>query len=173
MPKPRQSDVLQEIARLRRARQQAPQREQQAALAAALDALDVMGTLETARRARGRLCHGPKAVYGMDPAPWSGAVLWQRAPGYYGYRVLTLIGVWALQQDDAVCLTIGTRPLPYRLDFYDGEAYHKLIRRDFAMYYLDPGTPPAPDSRAVSFPVEAGARLAQRDAIRQALARIG
>lgn len=172
MPKPRQSDVLQEIARLRRARQNAPQAAQQAALAAALDGLDAMGALEALQRQRRPLCHGPKAVCGLSPAPWSGAVIWQRPAGYYGYRTLTLIGVWALREGEAVRTIIGKRLLPYRLDFYDGEAYHKLIRREFSLYYQDDGAPPAPEHWAASFIYDAAARLPQRDTLVSLLAQI-
>ena len=141
-----------------------------AELARALDALDTWGALEDALKAMPRLlAHGPKALQGIDAAEraWVGAAIWRRGDGYHGYKVLTVTGVWAAMRDDAPHVLVGTKYLPFAAPFYEAEAYHKLIRSGFSVYYADDGAPPA--APRYDAPYHAGQRLALRDAIRAAL----
>lgn len=117
-----------------------------------LDALNAWGTLEETRRALAgitQLINGPKAFTSSARSlyPYAGAVIWKRAPGYHGYKTLTLIGVWALHdftpdRQVAPSIVIGIKRLAYRPAFYDAEAYMKLIRRDYTLYYQDDYEPP-------------------------------
>ncbi len=149
-PRPTPASIAAQIARIRRARDEAPLREAQAELAAVLDGLNALDALEALReRTVSRvLSGGPLTVQGALPAPWVGALIWQRAPGYFGYKMLTLYGLWALQLPDRLELRAGTRRLPYILDFYEADAYHKRIRREYALYYGDHSAPPGADDAA-------------------------
>jgi len=167
------TDIRSEIARLRRQYAEAPQRAQQDALAQTLDALDTMGALEKlVQRLSRHLSHGPRAVSGLEPIPWVGAVIWQRAPGYFGYRTLTLFGAWAQYAGEDIHVCTGLRHLAYSIDFYDGEAYIKLIRRDFSLYYGDDGRPPPVEAWSSCFTYITQERLSQRDLLAKALSSL-
>jgi hypothetical protein len=100
-----------------------------------------------------------------------GAVLWQRAPGYFGYKLLTLYGLWALHTaEGGVQVLAATRRLAYALDFYEADAYHKRIRREFTLYYNDNGHPPAEPAWSAEY--SAGDRLALRAQAAAALAAL-
>ncbi len=142
----------------------------QAECARALDALNALGFLEELGRARfsPRLSSPPRAYAGDLPSPWVSAVFWTRPPGYLGYKVLSVYGVWASIDDaDAISITIGMKKLPFARPFFDPEPYHKLFRRDYTLYYDDDGAPPA--QPAFSEPYTPANRLAQRDSVRAAL----
>ncbi|MGL4648429.1 MAG: hypothetical protein ACRC1H_03400, partial [Caldilineaceae bacterium] len=89
------------MAQIRRSLAEAPLREVQSELAAVLDGVNALGALDALREAglSKLLSGGPLVVQGSAPAPWVGAVIWQRAPGYFGYKMLTLYGVWALREN--------------------------------------------------------------------------
>lgn len=165
----RPTSVLAQIAQIRREKAEAPKRAAQDELARILDGLNVWGTLEDLRMKRfsPNLCYGPKAIGGLQPEPFVGVVLWHRSTGYYGYKVLTLLGVWARGEKDNTVILIGTRRLPYTVDFYEAEAYHKLIRRDYDLYYKDDSTPP---SDALAIPYSTELRLTLRETIAAELA---
>jgi hypothetical protein len=132
-------------------------------LAKALDALNAFDALDTVRRKRYNTatCFGP-APFTSPAAPtqvenlprWIGVLIWRRAPGYYGYKTLTLTGVWAVESpapaesdaaakadDGPITIIVGERIIPYTSDFYVAEAYFKLIRTTFTDYYSDDGRP--------------------------------
>lgn len=136
-----------------------------------LDALNAWDALETARqRADRRFAWGPKAVASRLTAgvpvviPYAGAVIWRRAPGYHGYKTLTLIGVWCMATADPALLLVrvATRRLAYRPPFYDPEAYMSIMRRDYTAYYDDDGSPPAADAGLSDVIYAAAERLTQR-----------
>ncbi|MCA9903894.1 MAG: hypothetical protein KC547_08560, partial [Anaerolineae bacterium] len=135
----------------------------QAELAKILDDLDAWAAVETARARYSRLiAWGPKIVKGDIPSPWVGVVMWRRASGYTGYRTLSLGGVWAVQDQQAVRIIMGQRTLPYAAAFYEAEVYHKLMRKDFTIYYDDDGAPPAPLLRSLDATYDPQERLALR-----------
>ena len=144
--RPTHDSIVAQVARLRRLRDEAPVRAAQAELAAILDHLNALDALDQLRTSvwSQYLSGGPLAVQGATPVPWVGAVIWQRAPGYFGYKTLTLVGLWALKTGEHVQLRAGTRRLAYALDFFEADAYHKRIRREFGLYYADDGAPPSP-----------------------------
>ncbi|MCA9910148.1 MAG: hypothetical protein KC519_15930 [Anaerolineae bacterium] len=143
----------------------------QAELAKILDDLDAWAAVETARAYYSRLiAWGPKIVKGDIPSPWVGVVMWRRASGYTGYRTLSLGGVWAVQDQQAVRIIMGQRTLPYAAAFYEAEVYHKLMRKDFTIYYDDDGAPPAPLLRSLDATYDPQERLALRETILQVLA---
>jgi hypothetical protein len=171
--RPSRVSIALQVARLRRLHDEAPLRAAQAELATVLDGLNALDTLDSLRvNALSRLLSGgPVAVSGAAPAPWVGAVMWQRAPGYFGYKLLTLYGLWALQPAEGpVRVLAGTRRLAYALDFYEADAYHKRIRREFALYYNDDGHPPAEPAWSAQYRAED--RLALRGQAAAALAAL-
>jgi hypothetical protein len=109
-----------------------------------LDGLNAWDALDRARRQVSgsgpiRLAFGPKPVAGPD---YAGAVIWKRAPGYFGYKILTVIGIWCTRTADAAHILIGSKQLPYQAPFFDPEAYYAILRRDYRTYYADDGAPP-------------------------------
>jgi hypothetical protein len=171
----RPTSILEQVARIRRAREAAPRLAAQEGLARILDGLNTWGALEAVRAAHftPQLCFGPKAVSGLMPEPWVGAVIWHRPPGYYGYRVLTLLGVWALEppepKTEPVTVVIGARRLSFAAPFFEPEAYHKLIRHGFDVYYADDGRPP---EQGIRLRYSDEQRLALRDQVAAALAAL-
>lgn len=142
----------------------------QAELARILDDLGAWDALEMARAQRPRLLTwGPKAVNGIVPKPWVGGVIWQRGSGYTGYRTLLIAGIWAQQIDGGCLMSVGQKVVPYAAPFYEAEAYHKLIRAGFDVYYRDDGSPPPPASRRLEVIYDPETRPALRDKIRSAL----
>lgn len=115
--------------------------------AAILDGLNAWDALDQFRRkafAR-QLAYGPKAVQSPRTELWVGVVIWSRAPGYFGYKTLTLTGVWIVDRDGQAGVIVGQRHTAFAHGFYDPEAYHKLIRKDYAVYYKDDGRPASGD----------------------------
>jgi hypothetical protein len=167
----RYDDIMRRIAERRAQQQQAPQLEVQQSLARLLDSVDAMGKLETLSRSRPlrRTTFGPKAYQGLQPHPWVGVVVWRRDAGYHGYKHLNLIGVWAFQEADTPYLTVATKPLKYTARGYEAEAYHKLIKKNFDLYYRDDGSPPSPASRRYTVAYDPAERLSIRQAIRDEL----
>ncbi len=176
---PSRADLLKLIAERQKREALAPLLARQNELARTLDALNAYDALELIRRKRFNVttCFGPRPLYGLAPSPWVGVLIWQKAPGYYGYKTLTLYGVWARDaapppEGDAkpVEIVIGRKPIPYTSDFYVAEAYFKLIRDGFDAYYADDGRPPAhPDSLLI---YDAAKRLEQRTTLVGLLARL-
>ena len=172
--RPSHRSIAAQVAQIRRARDEAPLHATQAELAAILDGLNALGELDKLREAglSRLLSGGPMAVQGSQPEPWVGAVIWQRAPGYFGYRTLTLYGMWALRHGPETRLRTGVRRLAYALDFFEADAYHKRIRREFALYYADEGAPPAEDAAAWTATYTPDNRLALRAEAAEALTRL-
>ena len=166
----RQTTILQQVAQIRRERAEAPKRAAQENLARILDGLNVLGTLETLRAMRfsPHLCYGPKTVGALEPVVCVGVVLWFRPAGYYGYKTLTLLGVWAQGEGTIPTIAVGVKRLAFARDFYDAEAYHKLIRRGYDLYYNDDGLPP-PDAFTIAYSAEM--RLSLRETIAAELAK--
>jgi hypothetical protein len=164
----RYAEIMRRLA-ARKAKQVAAQSHDD--LARILDALDAWGKVERMAKAkalRGR-CWGPKDIRGLAPAAWVGVMGWHRAPGYHGYKTLTLWGVWAVAEAETPLVVVGAKHVAYSAPFYEAEAYHKLMRRGFSTYYTDDGSPPSPASRRLSIPYDPAARLALRDTVRDAL----
>jgi hypothetical protein len=128
--------LLRQVQTMVRQREVAPA---QAELAAVLDGLDTWGVLENARdRApQGTTFYGPGVVRRGDAV---GVVLWHKAPGFHGYKTLTLFGVWAVAGGR---LVVGTKRLTYSAATYNPESYHKLIRKGYKTYYKDDNVPPS------------------------------
>jgi hypothetical protein len=166
----RQTTILQQVAQIRRERAEAPKRAAQENLASVLDGLNVLGTLEDLRQKRfsPNLCYGPKTVGTLEPVVCVGVVLWHRPAGYYGYKTLTMLGVWARGEGTIPMIFVGVKRLAYARDFYDAEAYYKLIRRSYDLYYDDDSLPPA-DAFTILYSAEQ--RLSLRETIAAELAK--
>ncbi|MCL4249981.1 MAG: hypothetical protein KJ065_17675 [Anaerolineae bacterium] len=161
--RPSPSSILQQVRQLRA-------QPVQAELAKILDDLDAWTAVEAALARYSRLiAWGPKTVKGDTPSPWVGVIMWRRASGYTGYRTLSLSGVWTVQEAHVVRIIMGQRTLPYAAPFYEAEVYHKLMRKDFTVYYDDNGAPPAPLLRSLDVTYDLQARLALRETILQVL----
>jgi hypothetical protein len=160
--RPSQASILREIRALRA-------QPSQEALARTLDALDTWSILEVACARRPSLrSWGPKAVQGVLPRPWVGSVLWQRGEGYAGYRTLLIAGIWACDDEGGQRLIIGQKTLPYAAPFYEAEAYHKLMRTGFDVYYRDDGAPPPSTSRVLDIAYAEAQRLELREKLKAA-----
>jgi hypothetical protein len=166
----RQTTVLEQVALIRRAKVEAPKRAAQEELARILDGLNVWGALDDlrAKRFSPNLCSGPKALGGLEPVPYVGVVIWHRPAGYYGYKTLTVLGVWARVESGLPAILIGTKRLAFSAPFYDAEAYHKLIRRSYDLYYHEDGAPPAD---GLVIPYHHDDRLPLRERVAAELAR--
>lgn len=162
---PKSDDLLNEIIARRKALQQAPE---QNALERVLDDLNAFDALDQLRR-RTQLCYGPKVIHSGGKLISTGVVIWRRAPGYYGYKTLSLIGLWTFHRDEQTLVAIGTKKLAFSPPFYDADAYHKLIRKDYDLYYQDDRTPPAKPAFAVRYDAEQ--RLDLRETVARELAR--
>jgi hypothetical protein len=172
MPARRPTSILAQIAEIRQTRADAPLRAAQNDLAVILDKLNALGTLDDIRRARfsPALSAGPKAVSGLTPAPWVGVVAWARPAGYFGYKTLTLMGVWAVAETP-IRVIVGAKRLAYAAPFFDAEAYHKLFKKGFETYYGDNVATPPEDS-PTSFPYDDAQRLQLRETLATALAEV-
>ena len=95
-------------------------------------------------------------------------MIWRRPAGYHGYKVLTLIGVWALLRDERAQIIVGAKQLGFSAPFYDAEAYDKLIRKNYDLYYADDHQPPA--APTFSAPYNAEQRLELRETVARSLA---
>lgn len=166
----RYEEILRKIAE-RKAREQA-----QSALTARRDALmraldllnahDALAALGAVAQQHGHW-YGPDVRAGTT---WSAVVIWGCPRKYRGYRQLTLIGVWALHKEDGIQIVVGKRQLAFKPDFYEAEAFYKLIRSGFDVYYADDGRPPAPnEGRLYDEPYDLAGRLEQRRAVIGAL----
>ncbi len=144
----KQDDLLNEIMARRKANQLTQQTDP---LARVFDELNVMDTLGGIAR-RANLCYGPKVIKSAYPS--LGVVIWQRAAGYHGYKTLNLVGVWLFERDEGVTIAIGRKPLTFGAPFYEAEAYHKLIRNAYDLYYKDDNRPPAKPSYSTRYDPE-------------------
>ena len=161
--RPTPTSILRQIAQLRA-------QPAQEALARILDSLDAWGAAEVALKLLPRLTTwGPKAVSGTSPMAWVGVVVWQRAAGYTGYKLLTVRGIWAQQEGTDARIIVGQKVLPFTPPFYEAEAYHKLIRKGFDIYYSDNGSPPT--TRWYNALYTEAQRLEMREAVRAAMAK--
>ena len=166
----RQTTVLEQVALIRRTKVEAPKRAAQEDLARILDGLNTWDALDDLREKRfaRSLCSGPIALGGLEPVPYVSVVIWYRPAGYYGYKTLTVLGVWARADAGLTTIAVGAKRLAYSAPFYDAEAYHKLIRRNYDLYYKDDGLPPA-DSLVI--PYHHDERLQLREVVAAELAR--
>lgn len=171
----RRTDIRAEIALLRSGRAAVSTHEAQEVLASVLDGLNTMGTLDALRQKRFNryLAHGPKAVFGMAQFPWVGAVIWHRPAGYYGFKTLTLFGAWAFREaiESQPLVVVAAKRVPYAADFFEAEAYMKLMKRDFSVYYQDDGSPPVRENWLWSVVYAPAERMTQRQQLAEALAR--
>lgn len=157
------------MRRLALKQQQQTARPAQQRLEAVLNALNALDTLVTTQQAtpRGIIPCGTKTTHCAEPCT-VGVVGWLRPSGFYGYRTLILLGVWAQAVGEAVRVCVGSKRLAYAQATYNPEAYHTLIRRDYRPYYQDDLRPPA--SALLAFDYMPEERLARRTQIAQTLA---
>jgi hypothetical protein len=145
----------------------------QADCARALDSLNALDSLEELgqRRFSPRLSSPARAYDGDQPSPWVSVVFWTRPPGYLGYRMLSVYGIWASIVDDGgIHIAVGMKKLPFARPFFDPEPYHKLFRRDYTLYYDDDGSPPAQPICAMRYAPDQ--RLIQRETVRASLMKM-
>lgn len=165
MKRTRKTTILEQIREIRG-------RAQLDELARVLDGLNALDALDTlrARRFSPQLSWGAQAFSGAQPMPWVGALIWHRPAGYFGYKTLTVIGAWALAQAEGTLIVVGSKLLPFTAPFYEPEAYHKLIRNGFDLYYGDRGAPPDEPRRIFTAPYTPENRLQLREIIPAQLA---
>lgn len=166
----RYEDIVRRIEARRRAAEVAPQL---AALTAALDAVNALGFLEDIQRARLQQIrvYGPRSFTGQQPAPWAGVAAWYKRRGYYDYRTLYLLGVWATPDEGgAVRLSLGVKALAFSAPAFNPESYHYQLRRHFNVYYAGEASPPPDEALRWSAVYDPAQRLALRDALQAALA---
>jgi len=139
-------------------------------LADALDGLNAFGFLDDLKtRWRGSsVCYGPKARQGSG---WAGVMVWFRQSGYYGYKTLTLFGIWAVLDSGQTQIIIGTKTLDFAAPVYNAESYQYQIKRGFKVYYGDDGSPPSTHARFYQTHYDPTQRLSLRRAIKSELDR--
>jgi len=172
-PEARYAEILRRIEG-KRATANTPQH---ASLAAILDGLNAMGCLEALRKKRLRTIslYGPKALRGQldddgGARSWAGAVAWYKPRGYHHFRVLTLLGIWAVAVEDGVQVVVGTKTLDFDAPVFNPESYYRQIKGRFDLYYRGDGSPPPETGCLYSVHYDAGERLPLRDAVESALA---
>lgn len=140
----------------------------QNALSAALDGLNAFGFLEDLQAIRDprRLCYGPKAVTGAN---WAGVVIWRRPRGYYAYRTLTLLGIWATLDGARIGLRAGEKTLTFNGPYFNVESYNMHIQTRFDLHYDGDASPPPEEGCLYTAPYDPTRRLAIRRAIQTAL----
>jgi hypothetical protein len=173
----RYDDILRRIAQRQHDEQRAPPLHQ---LARVLDDVNAFGQLEELQQQQFHTiqCFGPKSINsGLKPtAPsevWEGVVVWCKQRGYYSYRTLTLLGIWAIMAGEAVTLALGTKQLAFTGHYYNAESYFRHIKSRFDIYYEDDGSPPDESRRLYSVQYDSAQRLAIRQALSETLARWG
>ena len=137
----------------------------------ALDAVNAWGYLEDwhGREVLPVSCYGPGVLRGLFPVAWAGVLIWYKPQGYYHYRTLNILGIWALRAaDDAVDLRLATCTAEYRLPFFNAEAYFNRIQREFKTFYDSSGAPP-PTPPLYSTRYDPTRRLDIRRELQQAL----
>jgi hypothetical protein len=141
------------------------------ALGQALDAVNAWGFLEdlVLRDPKAINCFGPGVFRGLLPVSWVGVCLWYRQRGYYHYRTLHLLGIWAVQAAE-IRLLVGTKALAYSQPVFNAEAYFFRIQREFRTFYADDGSPPPEADCLYTSSYDPALRLATRQAIETALA---
>jgi hypothetical protein len=168
----RYQQIMRQIAERRAEKALEPAREKQNDLGTVLDGLDVLGKLEMIAAAGVMMprANGPKTFSGFKPHTWVGVALWRRGGGYYGYRILQIVGVWAVQDAPGPPLiVVGTKRLRYIAPTYEAEAYHKLLRKTFEPYYDGDASPPPDATRLLSARYGSERRLELRDAVQRLL----
>lgn len=133
-----------------------------------LDAVNALDQMEDFRRVcqKQARCYGPAVFRGKD---WVGALVWSHPADYHGYHTLTLTGIWAVQAETDVEIRVGRRILSYQAAVFEAEAFYKLIRKKFDLYYDDPGLSPAADHALYITLYTPARRLAIRREIEAAL----
>ncbi len=167
----RYEEIMRRIAQLRADKAVAPKREAQNTLSQILTDLDAWGKLVKLRQMKvlNTPLHGPKVVSGLMPSPWVGVIAWRRGAGYYGYKILQIVGVWAQGDADDATISVAWKSLAYNAPTYEAEAYHKLIRRGFDFYYSGDASPPSEGRRLLSLTYNPEDRLDVREQVRATL----
>lgn len=158
------------IRRIQQRRQQAEAAPTQESLGGILDELNALGYLETAGKKRLRQvnCYGPEVFRGFGLPVWSGAVLWYKRRGYYEYRTLYLLGIWAISGSPAV-VAVGTKELAFNAPAFNPESYYFHLKRRFDVYYAGDAAPPPEDRWRCHMVYDPARRLEQRQAVEAAL----
>jgi hypothetical protein len=141
-------------------------------LAEALNDLNATGYLEDVQAEEfGQiLCFGPKVLSGES---WMAVVVWCRPRGYYSYRTLTLLGLWATLELESgeIVIILGTTTLPFRGQYFNPEAYFKHIGSRFDLYYAGAVSPPPEENHRYTTTYDPARRLDIRRAIESELAQ--
>ena len=165
----RYDEIMRRIQAHKREKQRESAREP---LADALNDLNATGYLEAVQTEDfGQiLCFGPKVLSGES---WMAVVVWCRPRGYYGYRTLTLLGLWAVAESEsgAIVIIMGTKMLPFSGHYFNAEAYFQHIRSRFDLYYAGEVSPPPDESRRYTTVYDPARRLDIRRDIESELAQ--
>lgn len=154
------------MRRLQQRKQQKAVQSARLTLASVLDALNAAGALADIPRRH----YGPARQTGRaNGHPCLASVIWWPGAGFYGYKLLTVLGVWAVPVpgEHAPEIHIGSKRLPYTAATYNPEAYHRLLRKGYRAYHADDGAPPPRPLRAFTY--QPDERLGQRDMLREAV----
>ena len=180
------------LRRIQERKAQAAVQPKQDTLAETLNAVNALGVLETVKKKPPAAlnAYGPKVFRktlkarlqalsesvdaGVQGSYWMGAVLWHKPKGYGHYEILSLLGIWAVEEADAVRLIVGTRQLAFNAPVFNPESYFHHIRRGFTMYYPGEASPPTDqpdDTLLYENPYQADERLRLRSEIEAAVQR--
>jgi hypothetical protein len=174
------------LRRIQQRKAEEANKPKQDALAAVLDGVNALGVLEAVKKRppAGLTVFGPRAfrkaihidlsaaakqtAASPDDGPWLGTVIWHKPKGYGHYDVLGLLGIWAVQNGEAIHLIVGTRQLAFSAPVFNPESYHNHLRRGFSLYYAGEPSPPEDDT-GDSILLRASYDITERLALREAV----
>jgi hypothetical protein len=173
MPSSNDERYAEILRRIQERRAQAASAPVQGLLAAALNDLNAAGFLENLRRRppAGLNIYGPRTAHARAGAvpQWLASILWHKPKGYYRYQTLGLLGIWALEQGDAVQIVVGRRLLAFNAPVFNPESYYHHLRRRYDLHYPDDSGPPDETWRLLAAVYRVDERLALRAQIEAAL----
>jgi hypothetical protein len=173
-PEDRYAEILSRIEGRRKQEVNAPT---QASLANILNGLNALGFLDDTRKkgVRPISIYGPKAVRGQFQVEqelkrqWAGAVAWYKPRGYHHYRVLNLLGIWAIEMQAGIQIVVGTKALEFDSPIFNPESYYRHIKSRFDLHYRGDGSPPPAEAHIYVVLHDPGERLAIREALQEIL----
>lgn len=167
--KKRHPDILRLLAQRQQVHEQATDDDRKTLLPAVLDGLNAPSLMERIAR---RI---PSEYMGFGASSithdhWLGVVIWYRPKTYHAYNTLTVFGIWAVNENDAITIRVGAQTLDYLGHPYNIDGYRYRMRTEFETYYGKIETPPNTESCLYSTTYTPQNRLTIRAELKTVLA---